>query len=74
MCYYCRIQWVRIDTYPPRWHLVDITLDIPRSSFNNTITQEVFITELRLYIASLGLPWFAKWERYTGDVDKCVIL
>ena len=64
-------QFVRIDTYPPMWHLIDIVLEVPSRNLNETTTRQQFLQALRNVISQqFGKTWVTKIERYEVDRDK----
>ena len=57
---------LRVDSYYPHNHLIDITLEIKGDDYNRTDMEPRFITKLR----NLTTPWFPKVESTTLATDK----
>ena len=62
----CRVQYVRVDTYQPKWHLVDVTLEMSLALFNKTSVQLSFLDALR----DLLPPWHVKMAAFRLYKEK----
>ena len=56
----------RIDAYEPWRYLIDITLDIPISSFNQTSIKNLFLKNLR----KLLYAWVVQIQSYQLEKDR----
>ena len=67
----CSPTFVRIDSFPPEWHLIDIILEVPFRNFNDSSTRQQFLEALRRVIEEdYGKTWLTKIESYKLDRDK----